>query len=269
MRTGVGLVVLGSKQVCAVSIAAFALVACTGARGEATTGHTQALEGVTAPGPERPFDVSAPLGERPEEPESLLDARDDGARLFGTVLAAPLGGDPERILRLRATGPDASLARALTGRRVLDARFAGDGVVTLGTDHVLRYLAADGEMALDAQAQPPLSVAGARVAYARGEMPFFELARADVRTAAVDALTEDLGPVWSPALSEDGASIAFVSSASGHPRLMRLDADGALSTLASPRFPTSPRTPRWIGSTLTFEDEQGAATVDVETEQTP
>ncbi|MFO0682343.1 MAG: hypothetical protein U0234_09845 [Sandaracinus sp.] len=266
-----GLVVLDSKQLCAVSIAALVLVACTGAREEATT-RAQSLGGIAAPGPQpdRPIDRGAPLGERAEEPEALLDARSDGARLLGIVLAAPLGGDPERVLRVRAERLEPALVESLAGQRVLDARFAGEGVVMLGVDHVLRFFSPEGEgTAIDAQAQPPLSVAGARVAYARGEMPFFELARADLATGAVVTLTEGLAPVWSPALSEDGTAVAFVSSASGRPRLMRLEPDGSLVTLPAARFPTSPRAPRWVGRTLTFEDERGTATIDLDQEVAP
>ncbi len=266
-----GLVVLDSKRLCAVSIASLVLAACTGAHEAATTSHTQALEGTGAATPERPrFPVEMPLGERPEEPEAQLDERAaDGARLFGAVLAAPLGGDPERVLRLRAAGPDEALTRALAGRRALDAHFVDEGVVILGTDHVLRYVAGGIETELDADAQPPLSVAATRVAYARGEMPVFALAIADVRTGAVETLADELAPVWSPALSEDGRSVVFVSSATGRPRLARLDADGAITLLASARFPTSPRAPRWLGSTLTFEDEGGLVTIDVAAEPAP
>lgn len=213
---------------------------------------------------ETPAPAEGPLGWLPEEREQLLDHRADGAALFGVVLAAPLDGDPERVLRLRVAPPNAAPESALDGRRVLDARFAGDGVVTLGVDHVLRFADARGaETDLDARAEGPLSVVGEVVAYTRGEMPLFELARANVRTGAVEPLTNDLAPVWSPALSEDGRSVAFVSSASGHPRLMRLDANGALHAVASERFPTSPRAPRWEGDVLTFEDERGSTSLEL------
>jgi hypothetical protein len=238
-------------------VATGALVACTGGLVACTGGHSEA----SATGAEAlsdPSSVAMPLGVRAAEPETLLDRRSDGATLLGTVLAAPLGGDPERVLMLRTTLP------ALDGRRVLDARFAGAGVVLLGADHVLRFVDANGrETELDARAEAPLSVAGERVAYVRGEMPFFELARADVRTSAVEELTNGLAPVWSPALSADGTEVVFATSASGRPTLMRLRASGDLETLPSARTPSSPHAPQWDGDLLTFEDEAGRVTLDV------
>jgi hypothetical protein len=234
------------------SLALVVLVACTGADERSSE---QALS-QTAP---EPPTRTSPLGMRPAERAQVLDQRADGSALVGTVLAAPLDGDPERMLSLHVTG--AALG-ALEGRRVLDARFAGDGALTLGIDHVLRYVDARGrETELDAQVEAPLSVVGERVAYARGEMPFFEIARADVRTAEVVALTTDLAPCWSPALSEDGTEVVFASSASGQPTLHRRGANGQIVTLPSSRTPSSPRAPRWSGDRLTFEDEAGTVTI--------
>jgi len=245
-------------------LAVVALAACTGEAERAPAAGAEALSdptGVVGPAIGEPELASpdAPLGVLPAEPEAVLDRRPDGAALFATVLPAPIGGDPERVMTLRADA-----FPGLDGRRVLDARFADDGVVTLGADHVLRFARADGtETELDAAAEGPLSVVGELVAYTRGEMPFFELARANVRTSAIEELTNGLAPVWSPALSADGREVVFASSASGHPTLMRLGATGELTTLASTRTPSSPRAPTWTGDLLTFEDETGTTTVDV------
>ena len=59
-----------------------------------------------------------------------------------------------------------------------------------------------------------------------GEPPDLELARVDVRGGAHEQLTFGMAPVWSPALSEDGAEVVFVSGAGGEPRLHRMDAAG-------------------------------------------
>lgn len=202
--------------------------------------------------------TSAPLGMLAEEPEQLLERRPDGAALFGTVLAAPIGGDPDRVMTLRTEDAHGrALAAALHGRRVLDARFVDGAIVLLDADHALRLLRDDADVALDEHVIGPLSVAGSSVAYAVGEMPMFELSRVDVRTLEVEVLTHDQGPVWSPALSPDGSEVIFASSASGHPRLMRRGADGTLSVLATDRFPTSPRAPTWTGHEIRFEDELG------------
>jgi hypothetical protein len=196
-------------------------------------------------------------------PDALtLDARADGARLLGSLVPVVEGADADRVLVLRVEG---ARAPSLDGARVLDARFVGEGLVTLGTDHVLRF-----HPSLDAQsreldrgAEAPLSVRGLEVAYVRGEMPFFEVALADTATGGVRALTEGFAPAWSPALDGDG-SVVFVSSRDGSPRLYRAARGGGVQALApSARFPTSPFAPVLEGGRLRFADEQGQAEVEL------
>jgi hypothetical protein len=201
-------------------------------------------------------DVEETLGDAPRlvagGEEELLDRRADGAAIFGRMEPAVEDADPERVLVLRASVP------GLDGLRVLDARFVDGGVVVIGADHVLRLLAAGDVRTLDENVYGPLSVAGDRVAYTRGEMPVLELARADLSSGEVAALTTDMAPVWSPALSADGREVIFVSGASGSPRLCRLGANGVVVLPEVERFPSSPRAPRWEGDELRFEDEEGA-----------
>ena len=231
------------------------IAGCTGER-------TGAPDGVEA---ELTISESEPaLGVLPAEQEQLLERRADGAALFGTVEAAPLNGDPERVMVLRTEHHGTSFDPALDGSRVLDARFVLDVVVTLGTDHVLRAHAGGTSTVLDADVEGPLTVRGARVAYGRGEMPFFELAWVDVNTATVEILTRDMAPIWSPALSPEGSEIVFVSSASGRPMLYWWTPNGDVLPLeTTARFPTSPRAPRWEGTTLSFEDERGATSIEL------
>jgi hypothetical protein len=188
--------------------------------------------------------------------EVLLDARDDGATLVGQLAPVLPDTDAPRVVVL---GPE------LGGIEALDARFADGGTVVLGTDRVLRMHTAGGEViALDDEVYGPLSVAGSKVAYVRGAPPDLELARADLRTGAVEALTHGMAPVWSPALSNDGTEIVFVSSAEGSPRLHR-HAGGEITALPpTHRTPSAPTAPRWTGSTLIFEDESGVAVVDLD-----
>lgn len=237
-------------------ILALLVVGCTGARPAAPPSAVQAELTDT--------EDQLPLGMLPAEQEQLIERRADGACLYGVVQAAPLNGDPERVIVLRSELGGAPLDPSLEGRRVLDARFVLDVVVTLDVDHVLRAHGDGNTVDLDATVEGPLSVAGPLVAYGRGEMPFFELARVDVSTSVVETLTHDMAPIWSPALSPDGTEVVFVSSASGHPVLQRLTANGELVPVTTTsRFPTSPRTPRWEGGTLFFEDEAGATSIDL------
>lgn len=191
--------------------------------------------------------------------EVVLDRRADGARLMGRLEPVPENADPDRVLRLQASG--AQLPSALHDARVLDARFApDDALVVLGTDHVLRiHLASGAELVLDGQVEPPLSLVGQRVAYVRGARPDLEVAVADLSSGAVDTLTEGMAPAWSPALSPEGTHVLFVSAREGSPALYVAPTAGGPPRALPPteRFPTAPVAPRWEGGALRFWDERG------------
>lgn len=197
--------------------------------------------------------------------ERVLDRRADGARITGHLEPFPPNADPERVLVIHTRGLPAAIATQLEGARVVDARFVGDAVATIGPDHVLRLHTQAGVSELDHEAYAPMSVAGARIAYVRGEMPFFEVARADTTTGAASALTTNMAPAWSPALTPDGETVVFVSGAGGSPRLYRIEGSGAPEALPeTARTPASPIAPRFEDGLLVFEDEQGTAWLDLE-----
>jgi len=226
-----------------------------------------ALEGSVAEAPVGP----GPHSHGPDvRDEVVLDQRADGARLFGQIEPVPPNSDADRVIALRVVGPAASLP-GLEGARVTDARFVGDDVVTIGADYVLRVHFAGGEVvALDSEVFAPLSVAGTQLAYARGDAPFFEISRADVRTGAVQSVSEGMAPAWSPALTPDGRAIVFVSAIEGSPRLYRAEGSGEPRALApTARTPSSPIAPRFVtepgeGELLVFEDEAGRVWLEPE-----
>jgi hypothetical protein len=223
---------------------------------EGAEGARGALEDSVAPAPT----VTAPAFEAAR----VLDQRADGARIVGRLEPFPPNADPERVLVISGQGIAPAIAAQLAGARVVDARFTGDAVVSIGPDHVLRLHTQAGVTELDTHAYGPMSVAGTQVAYARGEMPFFELARADVATGAVATITTNMAPAWSPAFTPDGA-IVFVSGAGGSPRLYRVEGSGAPEALPqTARTPASPIAPRFEDGLLVFEDEQGTAWLDLE-----
>lgn len=216
-----------------------------------------ALGGSVAPAP-------AVIGPA-QDAERVLDRRADGARIAGNLEPVPPNADPERVLVIRTSGLSPAIAAQLDGTRVVDARFVGDAVATIGPDHVLRLHTPAGVSELDREAYAPMSVAGARIAYVRGEMPFFEVAQADITTGAAIALTTNMAPAWSPALAPDGETVVFVSGAGGSPRLYRIAGGGAPEALPeTARTPSSPIAPRFEGDLLVFEDEQGTAWLDLE-----
>lgn len=192
--------------------------------------------------------------------EVLLDRR-DGAALYGRLLEGPDHGDGDRVLTLRSERAGRPFLGELEGTPVLDARFGdGETIFVLGADRVLR----DRTAAIDDRVIAPLSVVGSTVAYARGEMPDYEIARADARTGAVETITQGMAPAWSPALSPDGRELVFVSSVTGTPRLYRWQNGSARLLPPSDRFPTTPVAPRWENGVLSFEDEAGAAQVVIQ-----
>ncbi|UJR79919.1 TolB family protein [Sandaracinus amylolyticus] len=200
---------------------------------------------------------SAPLL---DDGEVLLDRRDDGATLIGRLVPVPEGSDADRVLTLGTSGLDG----AFDGTAVLDARFVAGGLVVLRADHVLVAHRDGATIELDTQVEGPLSIAGTRVAYVRGEFPELELAIADARSGQARVLTQGMAPAWSPALSPDGSEIVFVSGVHGSPRLHRVDTRGGAPRALPPseRFPTAPVAPRWTADgTLHFEDERGPATI--------
>lgn len=200
-------------------------------------------------------------------PGEALASLDEGRAIHVRVLPAPVDADPDRVVTLRVDGfPE------LDGVEALDAAFVGDGVAVVTTEHRLRWYAQPGAapVELDERVEPPLSSEGTRLAYARGEMPFYAIVRLDVTTGVPEAITDEARSCWSPALAADG-SLAYVCTQAdatnqGRPTLFVRDV-GAQGERALPteRFPTSPVAPRFDGARLAFGDEAGAVVVDART----
>lgn len=204
--------------------------------------------------------ASQPLAqEEAEEPAAGFVVLDVGpaGRLLGIPHEAPPNADPDRVVTLRVE--PASLAPELDGLAVLDARFVGDGLVLIDTEHALLHrgaLGSAGEMVtLDVSVHGPIAVRDTTVAYTVGEAPFLEVARADVETGLREQLTHDLAPTWNPALGPDG-EVYVVSGATGGPRLLRLG-EGEPTVIPTERFPASVRAPVVEDGQLIFEDESG------------
>ncbi|MCB9620732.1 MAG: hypothetical protein H6724_14940 [Sandaracinus sp.] len=193
----------------------------------------------------------------PRAEGEALTRLDEGRAIHVRVQAAPEGADPDRVVSLRVDGfPE------LDGTDALDATYVGEGVAVLGVDHRLRYLASPGAepVELDAQVEPPLSSQGTHLVYARGEMPFFAIVKAEPSTGALEALTEPTRSCWSPAVAATG-EVAYVCTAEGRPRLFVHD--GQERALPTERFPTSALAPHFDGRRLAFTDETGAVVLDV------
>ena len=228
------------------------LLACTSGSSE-PIGHDEAA--LSEPSPAEPEAASEhELAEPPElvqmEPAVPVPL-DEG--IAAVPLPVPPNADPDRVLAL--SEPVADLP---AGFELLDARRVGDAVVVIHRNHTLWRHTDDGREQLDEQAEAPISVQGPSIAYARGEMPEFEIAMiADVATGTVTTLTEGYGPAWNPALGPDG-SVVFVSGREGVPHLYRVAAGAAPEQLPDRgAFPASLRAPTFDGETFRFEDEAG------------
>lgn len=200
-------------------------------------------------------------------PGETLGSLDEGRAIHVRVLPAPVDADPDRVVTLRVDGfPE------LDGVEALDAAFVGDGVAVVTTDHRLRWYAQPGAapVELDERVEPPLSSEGTRLAYARGEMPFYAIVRLDVTVGTPEAITDEARSCWSPAIAADG-SLAYVCTQAdatnqGRPTLFVRDAGGqGERALPTERFPTSPVAPRFDGARIAFGDEAGAVVVDART----
>jgi hypothetical protein len=188
----------------------------------------------------------------------VLDSR-DGEVIFGRETEAPENADPDRVIRVDAQVP------WIGGTEVIDARFVPGGIAIIATDHTLRVVRPSGSVVVDERAIAPLSVAGRFVAYAVGDPPQLEIARANIESGTVERMTQAMSPAWSPALSPDGRAIVFVSGVSGSPRLYRTDGGAPVALAPTLRTPSSPTAPVWRGDLLSFRDEQGEAVVSLST----
>lgn len=191
----------------------------------------------------------------------VLDSRSDGARILGRALPPIPNSDADRVLVMSLEGVVSPTAARF--EHVLDARFVGADIVVIDAQHVLWVLRGEDAIELDRDVEAPLAVRGDDLVYARGDMPLFELARADVARGQVTVLTEGYAPAYSPAIGEDG-SVVFVSTREGQPRLHRVSPGAGVEALPlTQRTPSSPRAPQLERGRLTFEDELGTATLDV------
>ncbi len=145
-------------------------------------------------------------------------------RLVGESDPVAADADPTFAIRLRLEVDGAAVRWPLAGRAISHARLLSD-------DHVAA-ITPDGELltvalgtqavtSLDQGATGPIgaSVDGRHLVYTKGEAPEFEVVALDRTTGTVRAVTRDMAPCWSPAISEDGHRVVFASSHSGVPSL--------------------------------------------------
>lgn len=203
-------------------------------------------------------------------PETLRVA---GARAH--LAEVPPNADPDRAIVL-----DEPLGDLPVGFRLLEAHRIGaadgteEGLLVLQTNHELWWRDARGARRLERDVEAPLSVRGRQVAFARGQMPDFEIVLLTISasTGAADfvlpltdppgqrgqPLTDGYAPTWNPAIGPAG-DVVFVSGRSGEPELYRVrPGEAPVKLVLDGPFPSAIEPPIHDGVSLSFRDEQGA-----------
>ena len=214
-------------------------------------------EAATSPKPESSEVSSSPTADAPSDatPRDTLTVA--GARAH--LAEAPSNADPDRAIVL-----DEPLDDLPIGFPLLEAHRIGDGLLVLQTNHELWWRDANGARRIERDVEAPLSVRGRRVAFARGDMPDFEivmleLAGSDRSVDFIRPLTAGFAPTWNPALGPAG-DVVFVSGRSGEAELYRVrPGETPVKLVLEGSFPSSIEAPRYDGVSLRFHDEHGAA----------
>ncbi|MCB9614530.1 MAG: hypothetical protein H6722_18990 [Sandaracinus sp.] len=197
--------------------------------------------------PSAPESPEVPPSEaaRPDVVEAVLGAR-------AHLAPAPVDGDPDRVIVL-----DEPLGDLPAGYRLLEAHRVGDGLLILQTNHELWWRAEGQARRIEREVEAPLSVRGRQVAFARGEMPDFEIVTYDLDADFVRPLTEGFAPTWNPALGPSG-DVIFVSGRDGTPALYRVrPGEAPRRLLDDGAFPSWIEAPIHDGVTLRYRDHDG------------
>ena len=187
----------------------------------------------------------------------------DGSRLFfdasaghlleGSLLPAPEDADPAPVSSLLLDGKP-------TGRLVLDARFVPwepSTLLVIDAQGRLSLGEADPPVVLAKDVQPgfDLSPACRCAVFVRGEADQGVLMRLGLDDRKVTILSDDVSPVWLPAVSPDGSEVAFVSGRDGEAAIWRMPLSGGAPrrwTDAGQPFPEGPDRMLFTESGLLF-----------------
>lgn len=214
-------------------------------------------------------DVAAGSSPDLADPRHAEDS--DALRVAGArahLAEVPPNADPDRAIVLDEPLGDLPVGfRLLEAHRIgTGANAAADGTITgllvLQTNHELWWRDARGARRLERDVEAPLSVRGRQVAFARGQMPDFEIVLLTIgaSTGAADfvlPLTDGYAPAWNPALGPAG-DVVFVSGRSGEPELYRVrPGEAPVKLVLDGPFPSAIEPPIHDGVSLSFHDERG------------
>jgi hypothetical protein len=163
--------------------------------------------------------------------EFVLDVSRTGELLLARELPVPPQSDADRLLEVRWVGAQGSRVWTFDSEPVLEARFvpSSNALLVLTREHKLVRVEhperpGDAPIELDRDALGPLSIdgAGRYVVYTRGEMPDYQLVRAEIATGQTLALAPTLIPAWCPTILPDASEVLVVASPTGTPAFYRV-----------------------------------------------
>lgn len=196
--------------------------------------------------------------------EVVVDLSARGDSLVARSLPVPEDSDADRTLSVRLLTRDGARRWRFSDTAVIEARFVprSEALLVLTTAHELvRLDGPDGApRVLDRGVFPPMSLdaLGRAVVYTRGEMPAFEVVRADLVDGSVRAMAPGLVPAWCPVVAGDGREVLVVASPDGTPGMYRLRPDAPPVRWELPLntpLPTGPSSPVVFGDALVYESD--------------
>ncbi|MBL8683178.1 MAG: hypothetical protein JNK05_28680 [Myxococcales bacterium] len=163
--------------------------------------------------------------------EVVLDVSSAGEMLVGREIPPPPESDADRLLELRWVTNQGTKAWRFDGDEVLEARFVprSGAVLVLTREHKLVRVdhperTQEQGIEIDHDVLGPLSIdsAGRYVVYTRGEMPEYQLVRAEIASARAVAMAPSLVPAWCPTIMPDASEVLVVASPAGTPAFYRV-----------------------------------------------
>jgi hypothetical protein len=199
--------------------------------------------------------------------EVVLDVSSAGELLVGREIPPPPDSDADRLLELRWVTGQGTRPWRFDGDEVLEARFVprSSAVLVLTREHALVRVdhperTQEQGVEIDRAVLGPLSIdsAGRYVVYTRGEMPDYQLVRAEIATASRVALAPTLVPAWCPTIMPDASEVLVVASPTGTPAFYRVREDREPERWDLPAetpLPTGPGAALVIDRSIVFQSD--------------
>jgi hypothetical protein len=208
--------------------------------------------------------------------EFVLDVSSAGELLLARELPVPPQSDADRLLEVRWIGARGPRVWAFDGEPVLEARFvpSSNALLVLTREHTLVRVdhperTGVPPIELDRDALGPLSLdgAGRYVVYTRGEMPDYQLVRAEIATGQTLALAPALIPAWCPTILPDASEVLVVASPTGTPAFYRVREGRAperWNLAPDTPLPTGPSAAIVVDQTIVYQSDDAVVSLGLD-----